>query len=261
MCTLIALHRCVPEAPLVVAANRDEFFDRPSEGPALRPTSYGVILAPRDARAGGTWLGLNASGLFAALTNRRCAEPDPLRRSRGLLVVEALEAATADEAAEKIESLPTAAYNPFNLLVADRARAWAFTYDEAPTRIPLGPGAHVIGNVDPTAPPPPKLERVARCAERAAAAGAAEALDALAEVCRGHGNGDDSLDDPCVHTPLYGTRSSTLLRLGERDGDGAFRFADGAPCETEYVDVTPLLGRLCRNARLAGGESPVRKIR
>lgn len=259
MCTLIALHRCVPGAPLVVAANRDEYFDRPSEGPAVRATSYGVILAPRDVKAGGTWLGLNASGLFAALTNRRCAELDPARRSRGLLVVEALEAATADEAAEMIESLPNAAYNPFNLLVADRARAWAFTYDGAATRIPLEPGACVIGNADPTLPPPPKLERIARRAERAAAAGAAGALDALAEVCRSHGGGG-ALDDPCVHTPLYGTRSSTLLRLGERDGDGVLRFVEGAPCENDYVDYTPLLGRLYRNARFAGGESPVRKV-
>ena len=73
MCTLIALHRCVTGASLVIAANRDEFLERPSEGPALRSTQYGVIAAPRDVKAGGTWLGLNGSGVFAGLTNRPTA--------------------------------------------------------------------------------------------------------------------------------------------------------------------------------------------
>jgi len=98
MCTLIALHQCVVGAPLVIAANRDEFLDRPAEGPALRDTSHGTILAPKDARAGGTWLGMNPSGLFAAVTNRRNGEPDPELRSRGLLVHDVLGAATAEKA-------------------------------------------------------------------------------------------------------------------------------------------------------------------
>src|SRR5262249_10657645 len=93
-CTLIALHHCIDRAPLVIAANRDEFLDRPAEGPALREIAGGRIVAPRDVRAGGTWLGVNALGVFAALTNRRTSEPDPVRRSRGLLVLDALEAAT-----------------------------------------------------------------------------------------------------------------------------------------------------------------------
>ena len=80
MCTLIALFRCFDGAPLVVAANRDEFHDRPAEGPALRWTEAGAIVAPHDVRAGGTWLGLNAAGVFAAVTNRPCEAPDPERR-------------------------------------------------------------------------------------------------------------------------------------------------------------------------------------
>ena len=75
MCTLIALHRCVPGLPLVIAANRDEFFERPASGPALRDTATGPIIAPVDRRAGGTWLGLNPAGVFAAVTNRPCPEP------------------------------------------------------------------------------------------------------------------------------------------------------------------------------------------
>ena len=116
MCTLIAFHRCFADAPLVVAANRDEFHERPTEGPALRNASISSphrqdrsarggasarstrVVAPRDLRAGGSWLGVSSTGLFAAITNRRCDAPDPKRRSRGLLVMEALAEPSAERA-------------------------------------------------------------------------------------------------------------------------------------------------------------------
>jgi uncharacterized protein with NRDE domain len=260
VCTLIALDGCVSGAPLVIAANRDEFLDRPSEGPALRTMPYGVIVAPRDVRAGGTWLGLNGTGVFAAVTNRRCAEPDPRCRSRGLLVIDALSWTTADAAVEKleIESLKTADYNPFNLFVADRKSSFLVTYEGAPRRIELSPGVHVIGNSDPVAPRTPKLAALDRQAERAAAAGADRVLDELAEICRGHGGNGDVLDDACVHAGAYGTRSSVLLRLGETDEDDIFRYADGAPCRTKYDDFTPLLHDLKRDSGTVRGTTATR---
>jgi len=247
---------------LVIAANRDEFLDRPSEGPALRKTSYGVIVAPRDALAGGTWLGLNGSGVFAAVTNRRCAEPDPGRRSRGLLVIDALRWPTADEAVEKLETgnLEPEAYNPFNLFVADLTSSFLVTYDGVPRRIDLSPGAHVIGNTDPTAPRTSKLAALDRKAERAAEAKADRVLDELAAICRGHGSGGDALEDACVHAGGYGTRSSALLRLGETSDDAVFRFADGAPCCTEYDDFTPLLHELWRESGNVEGTTATRKV-
>jgi hypothetical protein len=60
MCTLVALHRCTPGAFLWIAANRDEYVDRPSDGPALREGRSGAVVAPLDRRAGGTWWGVNA---------------------------------------------------------------------------------------------------------------------------------------------------------------------------------------------------------
>jgi len=260
VCTLIALHRCVLGASLVIAANRDEFLNRPSEGPALRTTPHGVIAAPRDVRAGGTWLGLNAAGVFAAVTNRRCAEPDPGRRSRGLLVIDALRWAKAGEAVERleIENLETHAYNPFNLLVADSESCFLITYDGAPHRIDLPPGAHVIGNVDPAAPRTPKLAALDLEAERAAGAAPDRVLDVLAEICRSHGGNGDVLDDTCVHAGDYGTHSSTLLRLGDSQDDSVFRHADGAPCRTEYDDFTQLLCDLRRESGHVEGSTAMR---
>ena len=124
MCTLIALHRCVPDLPLVVAANRDEYLDRPSEPPALRDGVSGPVVAPRDAREGGTWLGVNRARMFAGITNRPAAVRHSDRRSRGLLLMDALGFDSAVAAAEALERIPVGAYNPFNLLVADAESAW-----------------------------------------------------------------------------------------------------------------------------------------
>jgi uncharacterized protein with NRDE domain len=250
MCTLIALHRCLPGAPLVVGANRDEYLDRPSEAPALRPTPQGTVLAPLDRRAGGTWLGLNARGLFAAVTNRRCPQPDPARRSRGLVVMDALSEASAERAAERIAALPVRAYNPFNLLVADARHAFAAVYEDRPRVFALAPGPHVVANADPDACDVPKVARSLARAERALGARPKDALELLAAACREH-EGGSPLDDTCVHTPLYGTRSSTLLALADDPAQSCLRHASGPPCTAAYEDLTPLLGALLARGAVA----------
>lgn len=217
-------------------------MERSAEGPALRDTAYGIILAPRDRRAGGTWLGLNAAGLFAAVTNRIGTPPDPARRSRGLLVVDVLAAARAEDAAERIERLATDAYNPFNLLIADDETAHVFSCAGALERVDLRPGVHVIGNA-PFGESTGKIERQRKSAEAAARAPADRVLDRLADLCRDHA-GEDPRAATCVHAGPYGTSSSTLLWLGDAPGAGELRYADGAPCESAYLDFTPLLRRL-----------------
>lgn len=259
MCTLIALHRWYAAAPLVVAANRDEFLERPSRGPALRPTPRGRVLSPLDSRAGGTWLGLNSDGVFAALTNRPCASPDPRFRSRGLLVSDALDAESAAEAVEKIEKVIQQPHNPFNFFVADGERAFAISYDGSGRRFELGAGVHVIGNADLAAPDTPKLGVLRAQVEAAAGAPLEGALDALAEVCRSH-DGGDPLRDACVHAGAYGTRSSTLLCLADDPDRNAYRYADGPPCRTPYEDFTPLLRDLRVDSRYVEGESPARRM-
>jgi uncharacterized protein with NRDE domain len=249
MCTLIALHRVFPGAALVVAANRDEFFERPAEGPALRPGPEGPVVAPTDTRAGGTWLGINGAGVFAAVTNVSCDDPDPGRRSRGLLVMDTLAAASAKQAAETLEGLPRGAYNPFNFFVADGVDAFAFTYEESARSVACDDGAIVIGNAPLDAPAPPKLARLRGRVAEVAGNGAAP-LDALADLCRDHEPGPRGpLDAVCVHTGPYGTRSSCLLQLadgGIDDSRSVLRFSEGAPCENVYEDFSPLLRDLGR---------------
>ena len=150
MCTLIVLHRCLPDRPLVVAANRDEFLDRPAEGPAVRNTRGGPILAPLDLEAGGTWVGLSARGVFAGLTNLRATSEQGATglRSRGEVVMAALESPSAEAAIRTLSALEEETYNPFQLLVADGRDAWLLVYRGRPEAIELEPGAHIVGNVE-----------------------------------------------------------------------------------------------------------------
>jgi len=155
MCTLIVLHRCVADRPLVVAANRDEFLVRPAEDIAIRQSATGPILSPLDLEAGGTWVGLSQRGVFAGLTNLRplpgsavTEKPAADLQSRGDVVMMALEAESAAAAVRAIEGLEEAAYNPFQLLVADGRDAFLVVYRDRPRVVALEPGPHIVGNVE-----------------------------------------------------------------------------------------------------------------
>ena len=224
----------------MVAANRDEFHDRPTEAPALRTATRSPrrFVAPRDLRAGGTWLGVNDAGVFAAVTNRRIDAPDPDRRSRGWLVTEALSCDSAREAADRLGAPDPGDFNPFNLFLADAESAHLVSCGDAAERRDLEPGLHVVGNLHPDESSP-KLERLRRDAKPLTEPGAATP-EALAELCRDHGDGlaDQAV---CVHAGPYGTGSSTLLRIGAQPW---LHFSEGPPCRAPYRDSTPLLRQL-----------------
>jgi uncharacterized protein with NRDE domain len=174
--------------------------------------------------------------------------------------MDALRAKNAVEAIGELEDLAADTYNPFNLLVADREQVHAITYRSAPRRIELDSPVIVLGNADPTEPPTPKLSRLETRAQLAAGASAETVLGELAALCRSHEGGGDASDDACVHADRYGTRSSTLLRMGETNDDTELQYADRAPCVSEYRDYTSLLRELVGSGRLAEGDSAVRKI-
>ena len=110
MCTLAAVVRVSPDIPLLVAANRDEFLDRPTAEPAL--IAYDPwVFAGQDVSAGGTWFGVNELGMVVGLLNRRRPEgPDPARRSRGLLCLEILQRRSPAEAAHLLRSTAAEAW-------------------------------------------------------------------------------------------------------------------------------------------------------
>jgi hypothetical protein len=120
MCTLVILRRPEHRWPVLIGANRDEMIDRPSRPPGRHWADRPEVVAGLDLLAGGSWLGINDWGVVAAVLNREGSlGPAPGRRSRGELVLEALDHAGAAAAAETLAQLDPDAYRTFNLIVAD----------------------------------------------------------------------------------------------------------------------------------------------
>jgi hypothetical protein len=125
MCTLVILRRPEDRWPLIVAANRDELSTRPWQGPARHWPDRPDVVAGKDLSAGGSWFGVNDDGVVAAILNRPgTLGPAKGKRSRGELVLEALDHAEAKVAAEALAELDPESYRPFNLVIADRYDAF-----------------------------------------------------------------------------------------------------------------------------------------
>ena len=250
MCTLTLGWRVFDDAPVVVAANRDERLGRPSQPPAVADGDPSV-LAPRDAEAGGTWIGCNEHGVLAAITNRWVDVPGGGDRSRGLLVRDVLDAASTHEARGVVDdALGAHTYEGFNLIVAEVGgavtpgdpTALCFEWDGDLRVRRLDAGIHVVVNVGINGEYFEPDREPRRGAEQAA--NATRLRDTLrptvgepvstwrsraAEVLGDHDYG------VCVHDPDrgFGTRSSSLFTL-HADDTVDVRFADGPPCKTAF---------------------------
>jgi uncharacterized protein with NRDE domain len=227
MCLILVAWRAHPDFPLVVAANRDEFFARPT-APAGWWDEAPDILAGRDLQAGGTWLGVNRRGVFAGLTNFR----DPSRQrpdapSRGALVAAGL----AGEApvAERLAWLARhgGAYNGFNLIFSD-SRELAVHESVSGNGQVLGPGIYGLSNHLLDTPWPKVVAAKSRLHTALESLPDTAALLALLRDDRPAP--DDALprtgvslewerllSAAFIRAPGYGTRSSTVI-LTDRAG-------------------------------------------
>ena len=123
MCTLVVIKNVFPGYPLVVAANRDEQFSRPSAAPAVAGDPR-KVLSPTDLRRGGTWIGVNDAGVLVALTNRKSIASVRGLRSRGELVAEALTRPTAKEALSTVIGRKPGEHNACFMVIADPAEGF-----------------------------------------------------------------------------------------------------------------------------------------
>ena len=247
MCTLAIYFRVNAAFPLVVAANRDEFYARPAT-PPLRLHDQPWIVAGQDLVAGGTWLGVNSAGIVAGILNRRSnTPPDPTRGSRGQLCLSVLRERTVDAALTRVAQESAAGYNPFNLLIASPDAACVVgNISGTMVQTPLPPGLHVLTNLDLNDFECPRIAKSYGMFE-----GARRQLDvatlprfiaALRAILSDHSTPlDPRTDGPpnnlCVHTERFGTRSSTLLLYAAHERRFHMWHANGPPCETAYAEV------------------------
>jgi uncharacterized protein with NRDE domain len=147
MCLILLAYRQHRDYPLILAANRDEFYARPTQ--ALQAWSDAPhILAGRDLQAGGTWLGVSESGRLAALTNYRGAygTPNDPVHSRGELTAGFLQSKVCAQTYLTTLQHKAARYQGFNLLLYDASGLWYFSNrSEAPAQ-QLRPGVYGLSN-------------------------------------------------------------------------------------------------------------------
>jgi uncharacterized protein with NRDE domain len=241
VCTLIALHQVHRDYPLVVAANRDEFYARRSSPPLVLRHAP-LVVGGRDEEKGGTWLGVSERGLFVGLTNQRsAAPPNASLRSRGEVVLGALAAPDLSHALEALAALDGRHYNPFNLLLGDGERlyvAYARRELERLEILPLSAGIWALPNDRLGSLDFPKADRATELAHDLVGLPWPELVPrAQAMLADHHG---DLLQALCVHTPSYGTRSASLLAIGPR-GVAHYLHAEGPPCVSTLRDCSDLL--------------------
>ena len=150
MCTLVLLRRPEARWPLIIAANRDELSTRPWQGPARHWPDRPDVVAGKDMTAGGSWFGVNDDGVVAAILNRPgTLGPAEGKRSRGELVLEALDHAEAKVAAEALSDLNPESYRPFNLVIADRYDAFWLRHAGSNASLRIKTPAGVWREIDP----------------------------------------------------------------------------------------------------------------
>jgi uncharacterized protein with NRDE domain len=233
LCLIVVAWRAREDLPLVVAANRDEWRERPTAPAAWWP-DHPELLAGRDLRAGGTWMGITKSGRFAAVTNfRDPSEKRSTARSRGELATQFLLG--SDSPARFLSNLSARAhdYNGFNLILGDAGTLFYYGSREGEPRA-IEPGVHGLSNhlLDE---PWPKVVR-ARLAMEEALALKDPAPTLFEMLSSTQGVSDEEL--PATGVPVewerrlaaalitgedYGTRASTVLTVAR---DRSFRFEE-----------------------------------
>ncbi len=233
MCLILVAWRAHPRYPCVIAANRDEFFGRPTAEADWWPEPAG-ILAGRDLQAGGTWLGVSRSGRFAALTNFR----DPARiqsdaPSRGTLVTAFLEHAWPTGEGLRELAQRGARCNPFNVLCSDGRELGIYESTTGRSRL-LEPGVYALSNHLLDTPWPKVKQAKSRLAE------ALEDLPQSAAMLDLLRDTEPAVDDELPRTGVslelermlssafilgddYGTRCSTIVTT---DSEGRIDFSE-----------------------------------
>ncbi len=223
MCTALLEFDPDGPVPVTLAANRDEFRDRPWEGPLqLEPGIFGG----RDLRSGGTWLCIGRNSL-ALITNIKTATVRDDAPSRGTLPILAVRGELPREFDE---------FNPFNLLtvdvVADRARARVVTHRGGgrPAEIrEFGMGRYVISNVPFGAVPDLRTT---------AAATFLRDQEPNFEILSHHGTAASQGSAICLHGDRYGTTSAARIVLGPGLALVSFQHKAALPCTSEVEDLT-----------------------
>jgi uncharacterized protein with NRDE domain len=241
MCLLAVFFRVVPDAPLVVGANREEVYARGGEPPHILDGPRRAV-AGTDPLAGGTWFGVNESGVVAAVTNRPKSQVPPQPRSRGWLTRDLLGCATASAALELAAcELGQNQYAGCNVFCADRDRAFVLHAGDWLRVRPLPPGVHVLTAHDVNDQGDLRLRHALGWLGQRDYPQSSACVAALQELCAQTGNGGPAI---CLHGKQGGTVSSSIVVLRPPPAHSLYLHAQGPPDRTPYADYSYLLEQL-----------------
>jgi uncharacterized protein with NRDE domain len=260
MCTIVVRHQMDDWCSTIIAANRDEFYDRAASAPLVL-RAYPRIVGGRDEREGGTWFGLTPRGLFLALTNQRSfGTRHESLRSRGQLVIAALQRGSLGGMKDYLRQVDPANYNEFNLIFGDGAQVCVAYGRRSARQVEiesLGAGAHVLCNDRLGSTEFPKAETVRSRVVSIPTGPWSRMKEELIAVLADGSLPDASLVPPlpsgapfdseiarrlqaiCVRTPVYGTVSSTIAAVSPGRVE-QYQFADGPPDATGFEDMLHL---------------------
>jgi uncharacterized protein with NRDE domain len=234
------LYQSASDAPILVASNREEYYDRPSQPPRIQAGKPRVICGI-DRKAGGTWMGVNQYGLFATVMNRSKSAVPAEPRSRGLLCRELLNHRTAKEAADHAaHELKTGKYAGANYIVAD-AKSAALVYGgDKVDVLGLEPGLHVFSGATMDDYNDSRQQFIRRLLTLHKLD---SAVTFLAVASRSFSREPDASGRRGIvlKGADYGTVSSTLLSLPGRTQNAVYQYSPGPPCDHAYDDLSALL--------------------
>ena len=240
MCMLALLYRVARGTPILVAANREERYDRPTQYPKIQSGSPRLVCGI-DRRAGGTWLGVNQFGLFCAVTNRRKGSVPPEPRSRGLLCREMLHLRNAKDAAtHALKELNKGRYAGANYLAADARHAYVVYGGDQVEVVELTPGLHVLSGGKVDDPRDDRHEFVSRMLTLHTLDSAVTFL-AVASRVFSRKVDEEGRRGVVLAGAEFGTVSSTLLSLPRKIQHAVMQYSPGPPCDCAYDDLSALL--------------------
>ena len=240
MCLLAIQYQLVPESPILVAANREEFYERPSGPPSIQ-SGKPRILSGVDKQSGGTWLGVNQHGLFVGASNRNKILPPVTTRSRGILCRELLRSGSARQGVDMaLEELHTNKYEGVNFVIADSESGWVVHGGDDIEVVELEEGLSIIANQDVN---DPRDERVILARRLLTLQTLDSPVKFLAVASKVFARAPSPPGRPSIviRGKNRGTVSSTLLSLGKKPRDAIYQFANGAPDQAKFEDYSPML--------------------
>jgi uncharacterized protein with NRDE domain len=249
VCTLVLLYGLLKDYPVVALHNRylgKDTLERPPR------RLNGNTVAPLDVESGGTWMGVNDSGLLLAITNQETQRlPEP-GRSRGLLALDILnDHDTAEEAKEHLlDPGIRGLYRTGNFTVLDPQTGWHVVWDRDTHVYPLAEGVYAVSTITMV----PGIawsdharniwvdaeKRRARAYELLSGYQPSSVGEAVAELMRvsadhGWGRSQSSI---CWHSPEYRQTSSTIMAVAAEPGDPLVYYCEGNACENHFKDYS-----------------------